>query len=162
MKQAQTSCRRMAIELPFVHPDKSRVVWCPRAGTPKQSVRRSSLASLGATETSPVRVRRSSSLSISSTGIREMVRTSSQSSNNSDGSSKYSGLYETGVKSECSDSDSSSSSSSTAQMPPRQGTPSADRGPDSTILPRSHSMNGSTDNGSSCGGGQSPMKKQGK
>ena len=49
MKEAETSCRRMVVELPFVHPDKSRVVWCPRAGTPKQSVRRSSLASLGAT-----------------------------------------------------------------------------------------------------------------
>jgi hypothetical protein len=82
MKQASTSCRRMVVELPFVHPDKSRVVWCPRAGTPKQSVRRSSLASLGATEMSPVRVRRASSSSMSSaTGIREMVRTSSQSSN---------------------------------------------------------------------------------
>ena len=59
MKEAETSCRRMVVELPFVHPDKSRVVWCPRAGTPKQSVRRSSLASLGATEAVPVRVRRS-------------------------------------------------------------------------------------------------------
>ena len=78
MKEAETSCRRMVVELPFVHPDKSRVVWCPRAGTPKQSVRRSSLASLGATEAVPVRVRRSSSLSAgSASGIREIVRASS-------------------------------------------------------------------------------------
>ena len=77
MKEAETSCRRMVVELPFVHPDKSRVVWCPRAGTPKQSVRRSSLASLGATEAMPVRVRKSSLSAASTSGIREIVRSSS-------------------------------------------------------------------------------------
>ena len=78
VKKSESQCRRIAVELPFVHSDKSRVVWCPRSGTPTQAARRSSLESLGATSDSPVRVRRSTS--VSQPMIRELVREKSASS----------------------------------------------------------------------------------
>ena len=187
MKQAQTSCRRMTIELPFVHPDKSRVVWCPRAGTPKQTVRRSSLLSLGASETSPVRVMRTSSSSLSSaTGIREMVRTGSSSDKSSsdvrDSSRVGIGMDDADTKTNSgsnsnSNSNSSSSSNSssittttTAASSSSEDTAASQRltsadgvGTASSILPRSTSI-GSQDSSSSnyLTGSPSGKVKQGK
>ena len=169
MKQAATSCRRMVIELPFVHPDKSRVVWCPRAGTPKQSVRRSSLASLGATEMSPVRVRRASSSSMSSaTGIREMVRTS-KSSNGGGGTDELAlttASSDSSIVAKDGEASSSSSSSSSSAAPMlRQRVVSTEDG-ESSILPRSSSITSqdstASTSGGGGGGGLASPKKEGK
>lgn len=70
--RAGTVCRRIAVELPYVHSrDKSRVVWCPRSGTPRDKARKESLVALGMLDAEPVRVKRSDS---GSDALRQIVK----------------------------------------------------------------------------------------
>ena len=72
IQRAGTVCRRIAVELPFVHPrDKSRVVWCPRSGTPRDKARKQSLVALGMPDAQPIRVKRSDS---GSDVLRQIVK----------------------------------------------------------------------------------------
>jgi hypothetical protein len=83
IERAQTDCRRIAVELPFVHKsDKSRVVWCPRSGTPRDKARKESLVGLGMSGATPVRVRRSNS---GTDSLREIVKKTTPKSSTDDG-----------------------------------------------------------------------------
>ena len=78
--RAGTVCRRVAVELPYVHArDKSRVVWCPRSGTPRDKARKESLVALGMPDAQPVRVKRSES---GSDVLRQIVKKTTPKSSN--------------------------------------------------------------------------------